>query len=947
MDLSAGPVHFPYLAKPDDHPDYERRSIRVPTWDTFGNETHFIALRGFAAKDGRLVDYVEEIERYTKEYGLCDVIWPFFNTIYAANFADLVSEIKQRGLYLFDIWGHVPGSETTQTWGHVMPPDGMVEYLEATLGDHFLGFDNGEQDGRYIGGYARQQCPSPNDRFRQYLNFQRHFQRMCDDLGNNMATLVSLCFGHYFLKEGNHQLIGAETAQALPNSQVYYSFIRGAGKQYGMLWFGNASVFNRWGWKSYSGETSDGHYVAGPKEGTSLALLRRLIYSHILYNSVAVGYESGWFVEEDGKQVLTPIGRLQSGAVKFIEQYGFPGVLHTPVALMLDHFSGWAMPRHLYSDMVYQVWGGMPYDSGDYLTHGLVSLIYPGYVEASYFEDERGFLSPTPYGDCADSILSDAPGWLLSQYGLVILASALEEGGATQETRDKLEAFVSEGGRLVVTAANAALLWPEWSIDGEEVFPAGTEITFSDGTQVTEESDFALSRIAETPEQAEVVARAGDTPVALQIPTGDGAITLLLSPWGLNHTPSVTGSIPNEPHQSLECPFGLLEHVKRIFGDALSRQQIFSAGDDLSLVTCRKDTGEYTVGLFNNDLAEHTFEITAKAGAIESIEELEIDPPETEAVGYWPKDTTPCCAGESTESTIAGGDMRLFHIRLKEEKITLREPADIPAKPSNRILNIGECSEGEIKRVVLRYPTFFQHFDGVKVDWRYFERRGAEQLSYEQDWISRQKLKVVVDFSSGLNMYPDLTLLDTLQFRYDESIEAIDSILKKAAIIGCRDAVVSLHRKPENHVEDDRADERFQHGVRNLCGCGAKHGVTFHIHVHPHKWFPSTKRMKQFAEDIGAENLRLAVDTGHVCMSEEALSDSVATAGDALGAVLLHAPATDVLGQTYDAHLPVHTVDMDLSAVAGAGNDVLTIFNAEYAGWNDIYADIRKLNGTA
>ena len=89
----------------------------------------------------------------------------------------------------------------------------------------------GEQDGRYVGGYASQLTPAPAGRFEQYMNLQRHFERMCDDLGNKMCTLLSLNFGHHFLKEGVYTLIGAETAQGLPNAQVYYSFIRGAGKQ--------------------------------------------------------------------------------------------------------------------------------------------------------------------------------------------------------------------------------------------------------------------------------------------------------------------------------------------------------------------------------------------------------------------------------------------------------------------------------------------------------------------------------------------------------------------------------------------------------------------------------------------------------------------------------------------------------------------------------------------
>src|SRR6202034_2235905 len=111
-------------------------------------------------------------------------------------------------------------------------------------------------------------------------------------LGNKLACLVSCNFGHYFLKQGLYTLIGAETAQGLPNDQLFYSFLRGAGKQYGVLWFGNASVYNRWGSKHY-GAAIDDH---GPTKGTSLSLMKRLMYSQILYNSVLVGFESGFFL---------------------------------------------------------------------------------------------------------------------------------------------------------------------------------------------------------------------------------------------------------------------------------------------------------------------------------------------------------------------------------------------------------------------------------------------------------------------------------------------------------------------------------------------------------------------------------------------------------------------------------------------------------------------------
>jgi len=296
------PKIFPYLMDPKAYPEYKRRSFPAPTWETFDNTTQFTCLRVFSVRGDRLVRFREDLDLYTKRFGLGRVIWPVFDTVFADNFWEFVEEIRQRNLYLFDIWGHVPGSSTDGMWGHVMPPDGMVARLEIELGDRFLGFDNGEQDGRYIGSYAKQQCPMRQGRFDQYLNFQRHFERMCGDLGDHMSALVSLCFGHYFLKEGNHALLGAETAQALPSSQLYYTFIRGACKQYGLHWFGNASVFNRWGWKDYGSEKSEGRHRSGPESGTSLNLLKRLMYTHYLYNCVVVGFESGWIIEEGGDE---------------------------------------------------------------------------------------------------------------------------------------------------------------------------------------------------------------------------------------------------------------------------------------------------------------------------------------------------------------------------------------------------------------------------------------------------------------------------------------------------------------------------------------------------------------------------------------------------------------------------------------------------------------------
>ena len=254
-DPGAGPTPhrvYGHLLEPREHPDYNRHAAKPPTWETFGNRTHLITLRQFRLnQSGDLaVGYVEDLDQYTRQFELGDVLWPLFDCLRAKNLGDVVREIERRHSYLFDIWGYIPGGGPGAQF---QPSPETLKMFESKLGDHWLGMDTGEQDGRYIGLYAKLMTPASADRRQQYFNFQRFFEGMEDDLGQRLTMLMSLSFGHYALKQGSHTLLGAETAQGLPNGQLFYAFIRGAGKQYGVPWFGNVSVYNRWGYKNCTG----------------------------------------------------------------------------------------------------------------------------------------------------------------------------------------------------------------------------------------------------------------------------------------------------------------------------------------------------------------------------------------------------------------------------------------------------------------------------------------------------------------------------------------------------------------------------------------------------------------------------------------------------------------------------------------------------------------------
>ncbi|MCX5769713.1 MAG: hypothetical protein NTZ09_05510 [Candidatus Hydrogenedentes bacterium] len=917
---------YPWLMDSRQHPDYARRHVQPPSWEIFGNATQFVALRGFTVENDEIKNYVEELDKYTKTFKLGNVVWPSYPIIFAKNLGDLADEIQRRGLFLFDLWGYVPGSGAGGYWQQYKPPAAALQLLEEKLGDHWLGMDVGEQDGRYIGGYASQVYPISDDRREQYLNFQRHFQRICDDLGNRMSVLVSLNYGHYMLKEGVYSLIGAETAQALPNSQVYYAFIRGAGKQYGVPWFGNASVWNRWGYKTYGAPGPDN----GPTKGTSLSLLKRLLYSHILYNSVFVGFESSWF---DGPD-LSPVGKIQQAAQQWVRDNGEPGVMHAPVALMLDFFAGWTFPRHLYTSDVYRVWGNIPYNMGDYLTDNLIDLIYPGYQDASYYHDERGFISPTPYGDIADCLLSDAPRWVLDQYPMIILAGGITP---TAELFDNLRGYVENGGCLVATAGNL-----RYGITGAPL-AVGNPIHFDkeQAQAVGETEPFSLVSL-EFRDDARILASIKDIPAVVEVKVGKGRVIAIASEWGLTNT-GPSGPIHAVVDAPLEKPYHMPNFMRAELDQLLREQMLFEVGDGLSLVTCRRSAGEYTLGVCNNALEPRPFKIVSHCGPIETIRELPLDQSEKSAVGYMPEGFETSALGQSSETTIAGGNVRIFRVNVREENVVETRRPVPPAPPKGRLLPLR--GQRAVKEEILLRPTFFQHFDGVVVDWRYLRDREADALKQEAGWLRIQNVRVWVDLTSGINLFPDLRLVNNDPEEFAASLAAIDNVLAKMPLLNADNLILSLHRMPETNFTAEQTRASFIVTLKQICGKAAAANTTVHLRMSP-KDGRSLNDILQLISEVAVPNLRVAPSVALLLEKGADPSNAPADLKEKIGVWLVSGLHRDSIGgAVWSANAPAggQADPEQLRAWLCLNPKVPVIFDAVYVNQDDEYKDAKLL----
>lgn len=285
--------------------------------------------------------------------------------------------------------------------------------------------------------------------------------------------------------------------------------------------------------------------------------------------------------------------------------------MHTPVALLNDFYSGWQPAKQIANKFV--SWNQIPYEEGDWLFDSVLSMIYPNYEESGFHLDETGARTNAPYGEIADSILSDASLETMKQYGVIVAAGDLFSWD--EELKDKINSYITSGGNFVVTGENAKRLWPEWGINTTTTISDNSRLkcTSPSGEEewLIEPNDFLLYDINldQLPEGYRVAACTEDNkPVVIEMMLGEGMITLDLTPFGMNKDKlSFKDHNLGQHNVDLGRPYILTAHTQKILDERFKSQQLFEVGDGLGHITCYRGDGEYTVGVYNNSLMSKPF----------------------------------------------------------------------------------------------------------------------------------------------------------------------------------------------------------------------------------------------------------------------------------------------------------------------------------------------------
>lgn len=538
--------------------------------------------------------------------------------------------------------------------------------------------------------------------------------------------------------------------------------------------------------------------------------------------------------------VCGPISEIHRAGMDFAEKTEL-GTHITNVAVLAEFMTGFAPPRNLYSQVAYRIWGNIPFSSGDFWMSNILDLLYPGYTGSSYYHNETGFSTPTPYGDTADVstpvikscfpgshhshlvlwaeqvLLSDCSLDILSRYPVLLLATPIIS--SRDEVADKLEAYVKAGGHLVVNADSLASL-PIFGMTLDTSSPgcfnvdAGSDITVDLGGKTTNISESQALRACPVlgADSYQPVATTGHHHLAYSTGTAFKGTALVLATSGMS-AEAVAAQLhnPTQPDTALDNPYPMADHAHTLLDVLLSSQMPFHVGDGLTMVVNRVSSTKYLVAVSNPALSQLPFKIACHVGTVAAIDEIDLQDkalgPTIMAknmTGYTPPGEH--SLGVSTQTTIAGLDQRIFSVTLSKETASLLPTVPPAASPEKIALPLPHTSDFT-EDIMLR-STFKQHFDAVILDWTYVERRTTQELQKQGRWAFMRNISLLVDFTSGLNLYPDLRLCNN-SIEYAQSIERISGVLHKMstpvnastatiAQMFSADAVIAMHRAPEN-----------------------------------------------------------------------------------------------------------------------------------------------------
>ena len=858
----AQPTVYPFFHKVADYPEYSLRESPPPTRDTFGNRMHI--------KGGSLGD---DFSNHPFRGKVMRVEEKSMSTLHIVDQTrDQMLEAIDNGYYFrlagFKIF-RVKGVDRQNYNMRVESADSysdVARELYKIWGSRYLGMHFGESDMSYLNLSHGHVFPFSRTRIGQTADFLDHYQWYGQQTGNRILSHHNGSLWQYAGSDAATALLGAQCFYRNSiNPRVHYAFIRGMGKQYGLLWQGSHSgnpfwltekhkrhlekkilaagaslepnaPFEKYNLREPAGRERRIYFHKVSDAESSVSLMRRFLYTMYMWNGVFMGWETGALKRGYNEApVLSPTGYMFNQFLKFQDKYGTPGVMQTPIALLVDYHCGWRAPEVKREAVTFRVWTKLPYRAGDHLLLNLFNMLYPGHTNNSLHNSQRYFLPDTPYGDAADVLTHDVRPEVLKRYGVVVAANDLASDPLY--TADKVEDYVRGGGQFVVTAENAAKMWPQWGITLLYEIKAGTTLAYRDRENIVEPNSFSFFTANNIPAGASVISTVEGKPLVYEIALGEGKITLVMSAFGINRE-ALSYAWPDREdiqkhHQGyttefddllnndrmLPYPYVLTEHMRCVLDAAFRSQQLFSVGDGLSHIANRLGDGEYLVGIFNDALDTRPFKIQSHVGEIDAITERELlDLDLKREAFFFPHEFEDKLKQQVDDAHyISGSNVRIFHVKLKEEKV--KQLAEMKPKAQPRGQYVKVHSVAHATQLLRVWPMFIQHLSGFVFGPEALLDYNARYLREASRLFDRNKVEIRVD-AHGCSEKERVEILEKMKLFhraellgddgatvYDRDYQSFDQLYTDMQGATYRDWKTAPYRsEPKGKVEKQNAN---------------------------------------------------------------------------------------------------------------------------------------------
>ena len=302
----------------------------------------------------------------------------------------------------------------------------------------------------------------------------------------------------------------------------------------------------------------------------------------------------------------------------------------------------------------------MFYNKGDYQIDMFYREIFPGYEDCGYYHNERGFLTPTPYGDIFDVLLSNVPSFVSNRYNLVILLGEVELKG---ELLNKVKDFVKDGGSLILSACQIG----EAGLDvtGVEVTKKYKEAKKSYSiidSKEFEEEDYSYQIVRM--KSAKILAiNENKQPLITLQKYGKGKVIVITPEYGLGKEIKYDKPVFSEDDKPLHPKYRFLKIVKHLIFPYIRDFNLVNIGGKpiqyITNLTDEKD--KLLLTLCNNEEKVWKGKIKVKGTKIKKIKEWMVDEP------------VKINKEGSLEVEIPSLDLKIFEIVTEDKFLSFKE----------------------------------------------------------------------------------------------------------------------------------------------------------------------------------------------------------------------------------------------------------------------------------